>query len=144
MTQRRLTPWPRGAKKVRKLRASPRVERLEERTLLTSSLVLVPSPQITGSGLNSAAAIAHNDIWAVGSEPGSTSSNLVPLAEHFNGTSWSVVSTPMLKQSSSFSGVAAVAGPRQQLVCLARPGEDRNQPRGDPQAGRRVATPSIP
>jgi len=45
------------------------------------------------SALSGATAITDNDIWAVGSI-GNTASNVVTLAEHFNGSNWSVVSTP--------------------------------------------------
>jgi hypothetical protein len=107
MTQWWLAPRQRGAKKARALRASLRVEHLEARNLLTNSLVFVPSPQINGLELLATAAIAHNDIWAIGNVvtgPGAAQ----PVAEHFNGTQWRVVSTPSLN-SDSLSGVAAVA-----------------------------------
>jgi hypothetical protein len=106
MTQRRLTSRQRGPKKARALRASLRVERLEARALLTHGLVVVPSPFISGSQLVASTAIASSDIWAVGeifTQSGSTQN----LAEHFNGTSWSVVPTPSL--NAVFTSVAAVA-----------------------------------
>jgi hypothetical protein len=59
-------PWRRGAKRSRALRPSPRLERLEERTLLTSGLHVVPSPTVAGSQLIGTAAISASDIWAVG------------------------------------------------------------------------------
>ena len=44
--------------------------------------------------LRATAAIAANDIWAIGySNPNGTQE---PVAVHFNGTSWSVVPTPCL------------------------------------------------
>jgi hypothetical protein len=49
------------------------------------------------------AAIADNDIWAVGI------SNSQPFAVHFDGKNWSSVSTPTLSGGGSFSGVVAVA-----------------------------------
>jgi hypothetical protein len=82
------------------------VERLEERNLL-SSLGFVPSPQTANGSLTGAAAIAAKDIWAVGGI--FTSSGQQTLAEHFNGTSWSVVPTPSPTSNSFFSGVAAAA-----------------------------------
>jgi len=106
MTRRRLTTWPCGAKKARAFGASLRVERLEARNLL-SSLAFVPSPQVSGGSLTGAAAIAANDIWAVGNI--SISNGAQTLAEHFNGTSWSVVPTPSPTSNSFFSGVAAAA-----------------------------------
>ena len=106
MTQWWLARWQRGAKGARALHAPLHVERLEERNLL-SSLVFVPSPQVSGGSLAGAAAIADNDIWAVGGI--STPSGQQTLAEHFNGTSWSVVPTPSPTSNSFFSGVAAAA-----------------------------------
>jgi hypothetical protein len=78
------------------------VEPLEERTLLTNSLVLVPSPAINGLELVSTAAIAHNDIWAIGVGVAP------PVAEHFDGTQWSVVPTPAVN-NASLSHLAGVA-----------------------------------
>jgi uncharacterized protein (TIGR03118 family) len=71
------------------------------------SLVFVPSPQINGLELLATAAIADNDIWAIGdvvTGPGAAQ----PVAEHFDGKKWSVVPTPAFN-SDSFSGVAGVA-----------------------------------
>jgi hypothetical protein len=83
------------------------VEPLEARNLLAQGLVFVPSPPVVNGALSGAAAIAGNDIWAVG---GGTDSSGVgtTLAEHFNGTSWSVVSTPSIS-GADFSSVAAAA-----------------------------------
>jgi len=50
-------------------------------------LHVVTSPTVTNSVLAATAAIASNDIWAVGR----TSQ---PLTEHFDGKSWSVVTPP--------------------------------------------------
>src|SRR5438132_12321677 len=62
--------------------------------------------QFTNSAFGATAAIADNDIWAVGD----SSSTNQTLAVHFNGTSWSVVPTPTLAASpSELAGVAAVA-----------------------------------
>jgi hypothetical protein len=71
------------------------VKALEERNLLTA-LVVAPSPQFPGR-LYATAAIADNDIWAVGS-----------AVEHFDGKSWSVVPTPSIP-NSGFFGVSGVA-----------------------------------
>jgi hypothetical protein len=45
-----------------------------------------------------AAAIAHNDIWAVGGIRTSSGANTT-LAEHFNGSSWSVFPTPAVNDA---------------------------------------------
>jgi hypothetical protein len=78
------------------------VEALEERNLLTT-LVVVPSPQFSGR-LNATAAIADNDIWAVGV----IAQTNPTLAEHFNGKTWSVVPTPSGIEGR-FNGVSGVA-----------------------------------
>jgi hypothetical protein len=72
--------WQRGAKRTRALRTILNLESLEERNLL-SGLVVAPSPQTAGR-LNATAAIADNDIWAVGSDQQQGNPT---LAEHFNG-----------------------------------------------------------
>jgi len=70
-------------------------------------LHVVPSPFINNSSLSATAAIADNDIWAVGQIAGSNSSG-VTLAEHFDGTRWSVVPTPSVG-GGAFASVAALA-----------------------------------
>jgi hypothetical protein len=82
------------------------LEPLEARNLLTNSLVFVPSPVVNDSDLLATAAIAHNDIWAVG-RINTSSGASATLAEHFDGTSWSVVPTPSI--SDSLVSVAAAA-----------------------------------
>jgi len=82
----------------------------------STSFSVVPSPQISGH-LNATAAIADNDIWAVGFSDQVVAPPVVDstLAEHFNGTSWSIVPTPALPSGgvnppdAYFSGVAAAA-----------------------------------
>jgi hypothetical protein len=80
-------------------------------------LHVVSSPQFAG-GLVATAAIADNDIWAVGfsiQTIAPTAPPLPPLAEHFDGKSWSVVPTPTLSSGginppfANFNGVAAAA-----------------------------------
>src|SRR5581483_11053275 len=85
------------------------LETLEGRDLL-SGFDIVPTPTVTRSFLNATALIADSDIWAVGftspfNGPDAT------LAEHFNGTSWTVVATPNPAGTvgSQLSGVAAVS-----------------------------------
>ena len=76
-----------------------------------TGLHFVASPTVTRSILTATTAIAPNDIWAVGF------ANLAPnpqqlLAEHWNGSSWSVVPTPNpagTAGGSQFHGVAAAA-----------------------------------
>src|SRR5215472_3150315 len=92
----------RGTKQTKSRRVLLQVEHLEARNLLTKSLVFVPSPQISGLDLTATAAITSDDIWATGNVV--TGPGMVqPVAEHFDGKSRSVVSTPSFT-SDSFSG----------------------------------------
>jgi hypothetical protein len=63
--------------------------------------------QFSNASFVATAAIADNDIWAVGNST-STGTN-EPLAVHFDGTSWSAVPTPTLSGAGFFHGVTAVA-----------------------------------
>jgi hypothetical protein len=85
----------------------------------TAGLHVVPSPVIANSCLSGAAVIASADMWAVGDigsgtgcnpfqTVGGSSGPVQTLAEHFNGTSWSVVPTPAL--NAALGGVAGAAG----------------------------------
>jgi hypothetical protein len=52
-----------------------------------------PSQPGRGAGLASVTALASNDVWAVGSD------GRAPLAEHYDGSVWSVVPTPAIEGS---------------------------------------------
>ncbi len=71
---------------------------------------VVPSPNNGTSFLYGVAAIAPNDIWAVGyAQPGNKIYSKT-LIEHWDGTSWSIVPSPNVPATSnSLSGVAAVS-----------------------------------
>ncbi len=71
-----------------------------------TGLHVVPSLFMNNSSLDAAAIIADNDIWAVG-DMVTGNTTLQTLAEHFDGTSWSVVSTP--SGDTAFFGVAGAA-----------------------------------
>jgi len=60
-------------------------------------------PGASTTGLNAAGGSGPKDVWAVGNQNGSTNSTLI---EHFNGTSWSLVSSPAIADGS-FSSVSA-------------------------------------
>ncbi len=70
----------------------------------TTGLHVVASPFSNNSSLSGAAVIASNDLWAVGTVS-TGSESFQTLAEHFDGTSWSVVPPPAL--NASLRGVAA-------------------------------------
>jgi hypothetical protein len=76
---------------------------------LGAGLHVVVSPFINNSTLSAAAIIAENDIWAVGDITGSSASTDVALAEHFDGTSWTLIPTPAVT-GGMLSSVAGVGG----------------------------------
>ena len=68
------------------------------------SLINSPSPGSEYNDLNGVAAVASNDVWAVGSysnNPQLPDTNT--LIEHWNGTKWSVITSP---SSGELDGVA--------------------------------------
>jgi hypothetical protein len=68
---------------------------------------LVPTPSPADAALESAVALAPNDVWAVGYAQSKT------LVEHWNGTAWTVVPSPNgSKPNSVLSGVADAGGGR--------------------------------
>jgi hypothetical protein len=87
-------------------------------------LHVVASPSIPNSALNATTAIAANDQWAVGDvlAPDGTPSS---LAEHFDGTSWSVVATPTVSGSSLY-GLAAASS--SDVWAVGSQGFPNNQP----------------
>src|ERR1700719_1396472 len=75
--------------------------------------VPVASPNVGASDnrLNGIAANSVSDIWAVGTlAPDSDTDSLNTLTEHFDGTSWSVVSSPNVGVASQLFKVAAKQG----------------------------------
>lgn len=67
----------------------------------TWSLVSSPEPSQYGGGLEGITAVSANDIWAVGSYYNNGSISYT-LAEHWNGTKWSIVSTPDPQNNGNF------------------------------------------
>jgi hypothetical protein len=74
--------------------------------------IMIASPNVNGSksdSLSGVVAIAANNIWAVGSYS-NASNNGQTLIEHWNGTSWSIVSSPNVASlSDGLSAVSAVS-----------------------------------
>src|SRR5579883_3298709 len=73
---------------------------------------LVPSPNATtgDNALGAVAAISASDIWAVGNAVINPDLISQTLTEHWNGTSWSVVSSPNVGSSDNLLfGVTAIA-----------------------------------
>jgi hypothetical protein len=70
----------------------------------------VPTPTRQGrNDFDGVAAVASNDVWAVGAKDISSTGSAQPLIEHWDGTSWSVVSSPKLKQGGALEAVTAIA-----------------------------------
>lgn len=79
-----------------------------------TSWSIVPSPNPAGlpiSYLAGVSASSSNDAWAVGYALHTDGSNLQTLIEHWNGSSWSIISSPPppASQFSLFSGVVSIA-----------------------------------
>ena len=74
-----------------------------------ASWSVVASPNVDPSlnALNAVAVVAGTNVWAVGSSGGETNPGQT-LVEHWNGTSWSVVSSPNVGTSTNVLGAVAV------------------------------------
>lgn len=71
---------------------------------------IVASPNVgsNGSFLSGIAAVSPNDIWAVGQYYNSSFAKQT-LTEHWDGSSWSIVSSPSNANGSTLSGVTAIS-----------------------------------
>lgn len=70
---------------------------------------IVPSPNPTGSSsftaLNAVTAISSSDVWAIGSFIAGSYQTLI---EHWDGTKWSIVSSPNVGSSSNFNDLYSI------------------------------------
>ena len=78
----------------------------------SSAWMIVPSPNVSGSGFGNALAAVHviatNDAWAVGFSPAGGIGSRRALAEHWNGRRWSV--TPVaIPRGSSYTALTSVS-----------------------------------
>jgi hypothetical protein len=75
------------------------------------SVVSSPSPGLATNTLNGVAAFSANNIWAVGDESSSVgpSAPFAPLVEHWNGSGWSVVTSPLQGTSDLLNGIAVIS-----------------------------------
>jgi hypothetical protein len=69
-----------------------------------------PACNNTANVLNAVAAIATNDVWAVGFSWNSCTADLIPMAIHWNGTKWTPIATPITSAMKSLAGNAALNG----------------------------------
>lgn len=71
---------------------------------------IVASPHFAGGDtLNSVQAISANDIFAVGTANADLASAASPLVEHFDGSTWSVVSTPLFSTPVQLNQLAIIS-----------------------------------
>jgi hypothetical protein len=71
------------------------------------SVATSPNVGTHDNRLNAVAAVAANDVWAVGNYRDSNTS--YTLVEHWNGTAWSVATSPNVGTASSLSSVTVVS-----------------------------------
>jgi len=94
------------------------------------TIVPVPQPYLRGD-LSGLAARSSTDVWAVGSTATRTFSGvttLYPLAEHYDGSAWSVQPTPALAHAS-LSSVTEIS-PTDVWAVGDGPGADTAHPQG--------------
>lgn len=73
------------------------------------SAVTPPHVNSQSSQLNAVAVVSSSDAWAVGNLTDKQTSNSLSLIEHWDGASWSVVSSPNPGAVASLSGVTAIS-----------------------------------
>src|SRR5438132_2657024 len=73
------------------------------------TMVSSPNPGSVRDELYGVAAISANDVWAVGDSFNGGNSNNLTLIEHWDGTSWSVVSSPDPGGDNTLNGVVALS-----------------------------------
>ncbi len=73
------------------------------------SIVTSPNPTAGGDYLNSVAAISANNVWAVGEYFDQNASSESTLIEHWNGTSWKVISGANPDIFNGLNGVTAIS-----------------------------------
>jgi hypothetical protein len=98
----------------------------------------VPSPDPGGANyLNGVAAVAADDVWAVGAYGARPGSRTRTLAEHWDGSSWRVVPSPgVAKETSELLAVAAVSATDVWAVGFHRAEGSQNQPLAEHWDGR--------
>jgi hypothetical protein len=73
-------------------------------------IVPSPSPAAGSNELDAVAALARDDVWAVGWQSREVAGRTKTLIEHWNGTAWTVTPSPNVKRDSNvLLGVAATS-----------------------------------
>jgi hypothetical protein len=76
------------------------------------TLIRSPNPGSGGNYLFGISAISERNIWTIGYyNPTSTSSNSQTLIEHWNGTSWNVVSSPYIASAYNILNAVTAISP---------------------------------
>jgi len=75
------------------------------------SVVSSSGPGLASNTLNGLVAISAHNIWATGEDTNSVgpSAPFAPLIENWNGSSWSIVPTPLQGTSDFLNGITAVS-----------------------------------
>lgn len=75
------------------------------------SIVSSSGPGQTTNVLNGVAALSTTNIWAVGEDSNSVgpSATFAPLIEHWNGSNWSMVTSPQQGTSDMLNGIAVIS-----------------------------------
>jgi hypothetical protein len=74
------------------------------------SIVVTPNPSLsTLNALNSVTCVSSSDCWATGLGNGTNTTDQT-LAEHWNGSAWSIVATPNPSPVSILGGVYCITG----------------------------------
>jgi hypothetical protein len=71
-------------------------------------LVTVPTPPSTSGALSSVKALSATDAWAVGESFPNAGGNGKILTDHWNGTSWQLVTAPPVGGPTALSGLSSV------------------------------------
>jgi hypothetical protein len=72
-------------------------------------IVARPAAEPAGSRLTAIAKVGANDLWAVGETQSPDTLGHAPLAEHWNGSAWTVVPIPDLGQGARLFGVGGAS-----------------------------------
>ncbi|HLH61238.1 MAG TPA: hypothetical protein VKV20_06090 [Ktedonobacteraceae bacterium] len=75
-------------------------------------IVSSPNTSATYNWFSGVAALSANDVWAVG-QAQYYPSPLDPLVEHWDGSAWSIISTPSTGTYSAFNAITTIPGTHQ-------------------------------
>jgi putative amidase-like protein len=75
------------------------------------SIISSPNPSTSNNVLRAVSAVSANDIWATGNDYDQPTNATYTLTEHWNGTTWSIVSSPGSESKGSIGliGVTTIA-----------------------------------